>query len=73
MERKEFEERWKKSGRPFSRRTISIGNKGGYVIANDYIILENAVSFYIDGLEEIDILSGEFTFEDISDVMELVD
>ena len=73
MERKEFEKKWKKSGGPFSRKTVYIGNKGGYVIANDYVILENAVSFCIDGLEETDILFGEFTLEDISDVTELVD
>jgi len=66
MERKEFEEKWKKFEN--CKRAVHIGNNGGYVVAIDYDIYLNYVSFFTGELEYS--YSGEFRLEDIRDIEE---
>ena len=69
MERKELEERWWKSNRTASNgRIVYIGNKGGYVIANDYLIYANTVTLFVNGADNVDIQFGEFVLDDISGI-----
>ena len=66
MERKEFEEKWKKVG---SRKKIDIGNNVGYVVAMNYDFDQNYVSFF-NG-ESGYSYSGQFRLEDIRDIEEV--
>jgi len=66
MERKEFEERWKKVGSP--KKAIYIGNNGGYMVAVDYDIEQNYISIFTGELEYS--YSGLFRLEDIRDIEE---
>jgi hypothetical protein len=71
MERREFEEKWKESYSHMGRSIkVYIGKKGGYVIADDYKVNDDIVSFLINGTLESDIEFGRFTFEEILDVNE---
>jgi len=66
MEKKEFEEKWKKVGSP--KKAINIGDNGGYVVAVDYDIYQHWVSFFSGELEYS--YSGVFRLEDIRDIEE---
>jgi len=66
MKREEFEEKWKKIEN--YKRAVLIGNNGGYVVAVDYDIDQNYVSFFTGELEYS--YSGQFRLEDIRDIEE---
>jgi len=66
MKKEEFEEKWKKFEN--CKRAVLIGNNGAYVVAIDYDIDQNYVSFFTGELEYS--YSGQFRLEDIRDIEE---
>jgi len=71
MERNHFEEKWGKSdGIPHFKRMVCIGNKGLYVVADDYSFYKNTIHLYVDSIDGRNDKFWEYELEDISDVME---